>query len=138
MNKTFKQRGFTLIELMIVVAIIGILAAIAIPSYTSYTQKARFSEAVLEASKWKTEVALALQTEGPTTLTPLVNGYANIPAAVAVGAAVHGASVAAGVITITWQSDSTVLAGSTYTLTPSGITNTKWTPGGTCDAAGWC
>ena len=53
-----KQQGFTLIELMIVVAIIGILAAIAIPAYTNYTNKARFAEATLAASALKTDVRL--------------------------------------------------------------------------------
>jgi type IV pilus assembly protein PilA len=50
-------RGFTLIELMIVVAIIGVLAAIALPAYQDYTIRARVSELVIEATSWKTQVS---------------------------------------------------------------------------------
>ena len=66
---TQKQQGFTLIELMIVVAIIGILAAIALPQYQTYTKKARFSEVVLAASSAKGLVDVCYQTRGAGDLT---------------------------------------------------------------------
>src|SRR6185436_17178173 len=58
------QKGFTLIELMIVVAIIGILSAVALPAYQDYTIRAKVSEIVLEASGFKTTIAEKAQTDG--------------------------------------------------------------------------
>ena len=134
-----KQGGFTLIELMIVVAIIGILAAIAIPAYTTYTNKARFAEAVLAASAIKTDVATAIQADNPTAITDIDSGFGSIPATVAAGATTHGSTVADGLITITWRTDGTTLAGLTYTLEAGGIVPpVTWTEGGTCGAANAC
>ena len=67
------QKGFTLIELMIVVAIIGILAAVALPAYQDYTARAKISEVVLAASACKTNIQEAADSGLPTA--PLGNGF---------------------------------------------------------------
>jgi type IV pilus assembly protein PilA len=80
--KNNTQKGFTLIELMIVVAIIGILAAVALPAYQTYTERAKFSEVVLASSSAKSAVVICIQSgTGCATLTDnnssIVTGWAN-------------------------------------------------------------
>ena len=80
MKRSF-QKGFTLIELMIVVAIIGILAAVALPAYQDYTIRAKVSEAVIAGSSVKSMFSEAFQTDGVTGLDNAATAYAAVPKA---------------------------------------------------------
>ena len=75
------QKGFTLIELMIVVAIIGILAAVALPAYQDYTIRAKISEAVIAGSSVKSLFSEAFQTDGTTGLDAAATAFAAVPLA---------------------------------------------------------
>jgi type IV pilus assembly protein PilA len=113
------QQGFTLIELMIVVAIIGILAAIAIPAYQDYTIRAQVSEGLSLAGGAKTAVAEFYQDSGAF---PITNAEAGISAAGTItGKYVTATTVGAGgVVTVTYGADANAnIAAGTLTLTPT-------------------
>ena len=142
MTTTKKQSGFTLIELMIVIAIIGILASVALPAYQTYTKKAKFSEVVLAGSNVKSAVDVCFQTRGNYNLS-------NCDTLAKVGLTaldlnqgphVDNAVIAANaIITVTGAA---TVDGEDYELTPTqpvGVNTLNWSDAtSTCIAAGLC
>ncbi|HFC3953719.1 TPA: pilin, partial [Neisseria gonorrhoeae] len=97
------QKGFTLIELMIVIAIVGILAAVALPAYQDYTARAQVSEAILLAEGQKSAVTEYYLNNGEW---PKDNGSAGVASASKIiGKYVQKVEVAKGVVTATMKSD---------------------------------
>lgn len=136
------QQGFTLIELMIVVAIIGILAAVAIPAYNNYTAKAKFSEVVLATAPFKTFIDTCSQTGDCISATntydltnkPADKGASGFVNAVALTSATNVATITATAISTKGLNGETYVLAGTYT----NGNPVAWAVSGTCKAANLC
>jgi prepilin-type N-terminal cleavage/methylation domain-containing protein len=125
-------QGFTIIELLIVIAIIGILVSIAVPTYKQYVEKARFAEVVMATAPYKTAVSIALQ-EG-SALSDINAGQNGVPPSPNPTKHLASLTVESGVITSTATD---IAGGYTYILTPDNE-GSQWTVGGTCLKSGFC
>ena len=145
-----KQSGFTLIELMIVVAIVAILAAIALPAYQTYTKKARFTEVISATGPFKTAIEICAQTKGITTFTASSTctsmGSDGIPNEISAAEGTVASVKVEGAGQITAQATSEISADGTngykYTIQPAFETSGKVTwsvvSTSTCLGAGIC
>ena len=121
------KQGFTLIELMIVIAIIAILAAIAIPAYNSYTIRSKASEAILGMSALRTQITEWVQTSGTTTGVPIYT-LASTNYVSAITSATN-----TGIISATLQNIDPSVNTSVVTMSPvvASANITKWVCGST-------
>ncbi|MEM7284355.1 MAG: prepilin-type N-terminal cleavage/methylation domain-containing protein [Pseudomonadota bacterium] len=130
--------GFTLIELMIVIAIIGILASIAVPQYQTYNFRSRFTEVVVATRPFKTAFEVAAQTGRITAPAQADSGALGMPSAVGASGEIASVSMTNGVITGT-AAASIGNGAETIILTPSGVSAPiQWTMTGTCVDNGLC
>ena len=132
------QAGFTLIELMIVVAIIGILAAVAIPAYQDYVKKAKFANVISAVASIKTSMADCIQTEGALASC---DTYGELNLVAPTGDAITSVAIAASTAVIT-ATGTAAAGGYTYIITPAipgaGVTTIPMVVTGTCLAAKAC
>ena len=142
-----EQKGFTLLELLIVIAIIGVLATIAVPRFQQYSEKAKFVEVVNATSPYKTAVEVCLMEYAAADCDAGSNGipegFSTAQGRVASLTVVDGKITATGdantFSAVSASGEANTVSAVTYELTPTVNANSiTWGIGGTCTTAGLC
>ena len=150
-----RQKGFTLLELLMVIAVIGILASIAVPRFQNATEKAKFTEVINSVGPYKTAVEMCIINKGSETdcnagSNGIPEGFTDGTGKVASVSVVAGKITAAGNVeefgtapallasTGSGTQTSTTNTGITYELTPTVGNGISWTVGGSCQAQKLC
>ena len=140
-----KAKGFTLIELMIVVAIIGILAAVALPAYQDYTKRAKFSEVVLMADAIKTQANVCAGAKNVASTTDFAadceTRLAKARNNATIGNNVASATTTNGTITVTGSAEvdgTSFILLPTFSSVPGEVTWALDETNSTCVAANYC
>lgn len=124
---------------MLVVALIGILASAALPSYARYRDRAAFSEAILAIAEWQNAILIGAELGKFDAMSDIEEAKNGIPDKQLRDPDAHGIRVINGEITITWKRDNSALDGVTYTLDAQNFAAPiLWVPGGGCLSEGYC
>ena len=142
MNKS-RSKGFTLIELMTVTAVIGLLMSVAIPAFVRYTDRARFSEAILATNQYRSAIEVAATRGLFRTTRDMYSGTLGVPnfqfGAQLGDSQMQFIGVVQGTIWVFWANDGSELDSQSYTLRALNVTPPiQWETGGSCLTSGYC
>ncbi|MFT4860818.1 MAG: prepilin-type N-terminal cleavage/methylation domain-containing protein [Pseudohongiellaceae bacterium] len=138
------SKGFTLIELMTVTAVVGLLMSVAVPAFVRYTDRARFAEAILATNQYRAAIEVAANRGLFRKARDMYSGTLGVPgfqfdAQLSEGSQLQFTGVGQGSIWVFWGNDGSELASESYIQRALNVTPPiQWQVGGSCLASGYC